>query len=50
MDEHIITWNVANWVSVTLMALLGYFIVATITGMIKGKPMKEPSLYSQQAD
>jgi hypothetical protein len=27
MDERIITWNVANWVSVVLMAAIGFTLL-----------------------
>lgn len=36
-SENIISWNVANWITVVLMALLGYFIVAFIANVIKNK-------------
>jgi len=33
MTENMITWNVANWVTVVLMALIGYIVFAySITG------------------
>ena len=31
MTENIISWNVANWVTVILMALLGYAAFALIS-------------------
>lgn len=35
MYENIISWNVANWVTVVLMALFGYAIFALIAKTIK---------------
>lgn len=35
MQENIITWNVANWVSVVLMAALGFAIMAFVGSVIK---------------
>lgn len=39
MTENIISWNVANWVTVILMALLGYavFILIAKTIHIRGE-------------
>lgn len=34
MSENIISWNVANWVTVVLMALLGYFILTLVVKTI----------------
>ena len=34
MTENIISWNVANWVTVILMALLGYSIFVLIAKTI----------------
>lgn len=34
MTENIISWNVANWVTVVLMALLGYAIFTLVAKTI----------------
>lgn len=30
MDENIITWNWVNWVTITLMAAVGFLLLAAI--------------------
>jgi hypothetical protein len=30
MGETIITWNVTNWITVCLMALIGFLILGTV--------------------
>jgi hypothetical protein len=35
MQDNIITWNLANWVSVVLMALLGFFALGAIVAFVK---------------
>ena len=30
MNENIITWNVTNWVTVILMAAIGFFLVGLV--------------------
>ncbi len=30
MTENIISWNVANWITVILMALMGYAVLTVI--------------------
>jgi ABC-type transporter Mla subunit MlaD len=37
MQDNIITWNLANWVSIVLMALVGFFIVGGVVAMVKRK-------------
>jgi len=27
MDENIITWNVTNWITVVIMAAIGFFLL-----------------------
>lgn len=29
-DENIITWNVTNWVTIVLMAAVGFFLLAFV--------------------
>ena len=35
MNETIISWNVGNWITVCLMAFLGFAIVGLITTTVK---------------
>ena len=35
MDENILTWNVTNWVTVILMAAIGFAILGTIQKFIQ---------------
>lgn len=37
MNENIIAWNVTNWVTVILMAAIGFFLIGTV---IKWKQSK----------
>jgi len=37
MQDNIITWNLANWVSVVLMALLGFFALGAIMSWYRQK-------------
>lgn len=37
MNENIITWNVTNWVTIVLMAALGFMIIAVLTSVARGK-------------
>jgi hypothetical protein len=30
MDETILTWNATNWITVVLMATVGFFILALV--------------------
>jgi hypothetical protein len=48
MQDNIITWNLANWVSVVLMALLGFLALGTIVSFVKSKKGDSPSDTSQQ--
>lgn len=36
-SENIISWNVANWITVVLMAMLGYFILALVANLVRNK-------------
>jgi len=36
-DENIITWNVTNWVTIVLMAAVGFFLFATIQKYVAAK-------------
>jgi hypothetical protein len=35
MEENIISWNVANWITVILMAMVGFFIFGLIQKSIQ---------------
>lgn len=35
MQENIISWNLANWVSVVLMVLIGYFLLGSVVSFVK---------------
>ncbi len=37
MDETILTWNVANWITVVLMVMLGFAAFSVIAGFVKRK-------------
>jgi hypothetical protein len=30
MNENIITWNVTNWITVILMAAIGFFLIGVV--------------------
>ncbi len=51
MTDNIITWNLANWVSIVLMALVGYLALGAALSFIKtkGKQGNAPQQSSQQA-
>lgn len=36
MERTIISWNLPNWITVTLMAVLGYLIIAIASQFIQG--------------
>lgn len=37
MEESLITWNLPNWITVVLMAALGFMVLAVIGSFVKGK-------------
>ena len=37
MQENIITWNFANWVTITLMALVSFFLLGVFVSFLKGR-------------
>jgi hypothetical protein len=37
MQENIITWNFANWVTITLMALVSFFLLGTLVSFLKSR-------------
>jgi hypothetical protein len=36
-DENIITWNVSNWITIVLMAAVGFGILAVVQKYIAAK-------------
>lgn len=34
MDQNLITWNVENWITVLLMAFLGYLLVSLLAQVL----------------
>jgi hypothetical protein len=54
VQENIITWNLANWVSVILMALIGFFLLGAVTTFVRNKrgasAAATPNQTPQQAD
>lgn len=37
MQENLITWNFANWVTITMMALVGFFLLGALVSFLKGR-------------
>lgn len=37
MQDNIITWNLANWVSIVLMALIAFLLLGALVSFVKGK-------------
>lgn len=54
MQENIISWNVPNWVTVVLMAGIGYFLFGAVMTFVKnrqsGGNQATPNQSPQQAD
>jgi hypothetical protein len=54
VQENILSWNLANWVSVVLMALIGFFLLGTVVSFVKKKKGASssvtPNQTPQQAD
>lgn len=36
MQENILTWNFANWVTITLMAAVSYLVLGAIISHVNG--------------
>lgn len=43
MNENILTWNLPNWISVTLMGLVGFALLAAATGVVRKKMSSQKS-------
>lgn len=37
MSENIITWNATNWVTIILMAAIGFFLLGALTKFLQSK-------------
>lgn len=37
MNETILSWNVTNWITVLLMATVGFFLIGTLAKVAKSK-------------
>lgn len=35
MQDNLITWNFANWVTITLMALVAFFLMGALVSFLK---------------
>jgi uncharacterized membrane protein SirB2 len=35
MDENIITWNATNWITITLMAFIGFIVVGFVAQLAR---------------
>jgi FlaG/FlaF family flagellin (archaellin) len=49
VQENIISWNLANWVSVILMALIGFFLLGTVVSFVKGKRAAQSAVTPNQS-
>lgn len=49
MQDNIITWNLANWVSVVLMAMIGFALVGLVVTVARNKGIGSNSAQSQQS-
>ena len=37
MTDNLITWNVRNWITVTLMVILGWLVIMALGSIVRGK-------------
>lgn len=37
MEETILTWNLPNWITVTLMAVVGFAVLAAVAGIVRNR-------------
>lgn len=37
MEHSMITWNIPNWITVVLMAALGYVLVSLVAQLVRGR-------------
>jgi hypothetical protein len=43
MNETIITWNVPNWITIVIMAALGFAVIGGIAHLLSGKAPENAS-------
>jgi len=48
MSENIISWNVANWVTITIMAALGLSVVGVVSSFVRPRMASAPSAVPDQ--
>lgn len=46
MQDNIITWNFANWVTITLMALVSFFLMGAFVSFLKSRGVGETAANS----
>lgn len=46
MQDNIVTWNMTNWLTIVLMALGGFALLAVVTGFVKNRA--KPAAPAQQ--
>lgn len=49
MNENIIAWNVTNWVTVIIMAAVGFFIIGAAMKWRQGRASKATSVNTTTA-
>jgi hypothetical protein len=49
MTDNIITWNLANWVSVVLMALIGFLLLGALVSWAKKRGIGQNAATSSTA-
>lgn len=49
MQDNIITWNLENWITITLMAAFGFAATGALMAFAKGRKVTLPSLSGNQA-
>lgn len=37
MNETILTWNVPNWITVVIMAVLGFAVIGAVAHLVSGR-------------
>lgn len=42
MDRALIHWNIVNWITITLMAAVGYLVIAVAVNIVMGGLNKNP--------
>jgi hypothetical protein len=43
MDENIITWNLPNWITVVLMVMVGFAVLAAVAGVMRKRAATKQS-------